>query len=180
MRSLRGIIGICVLAAGTASPSFAQDQEPPSAKSPGTALALSALGTVVPIALSVTAGDGGAAWGLSLGGLVLGPSLGYLYAGETGPALKGIGLRTAVLAATVGAIAAICNTDCSWADALVTVPLVAGAGVATTTVLAIVDIVRVDDRVRARNERIASSQLPLRLTYLPETRSLGLLFTLRR
>ena len=47
MRSLRRFIGICVLTAGTASPSFAQGQEPLSVKSPGTAFALSALGTVV-------------------------------------------------------------------------------------------------------------------------------------
>ena len=187
MRSLRRLIGICALTAGTVLPSFAQEHESLKTKSPGTALTLSALATVVPmgVAFSGAAGEGVLPAGLALGGLILGPSFGYLYAGETGHALKGIGLRAVVLGATIGATTAICTAgecnifgddDGSLAAALI----VALAGFVTTSVLAIRDIGRVDDRVRARNERIARSALSVRVTYLPETRAPAILVTLRR
>ncbi len=158
----------------------------PGMKSPGTATTLSLLGTVAPLGLTMAGvgqAEGAPAW-LLLGGLVVGPSLGYFYAGDTKGALKGLGLRTAVLGATMGTVAAICSSGCSiWGDdngSLAAAGIVALAGLATTTVFAIRDIARADDTVRARNERIALAAVSVDVSYVPEVRAPGVVFTLRR
>jgi len=194
MRSSRRLFGLCISIAVTltpASPASTQEyqfpeDDIPGMKSPGMATALSLLGTVIPIGASfvVDGEDSGALAGsLFLGGALVGPALGYSYAGETGSAFKGIGLRTAVLGATVGLAAAICSGGCDivfgsdgGADAAVAIIL---GGLVATGILAGRDIARVDDAVRARNERIARSAVSIGLQYVPEARAPGLVLTLR-
>jgi hypothetical protein len=180
MRSYRSAFGVGVLAVAIASPLSAQAPGSYRARSPGTALAMSAFGTLVPIGLVVGGAAGDQGGGLLLGGLLLGPSLGYLYGGETGRGLKGIGVRAGVLAVTGLAAAGICSSGCDfWGDdnGAVGAAAVVLLGLVTTSVLAIRDVVRVDDAIRTRNEKRA---LAVRLTYSPELRAPGVLLTLRR
>ena len=167
LRSLRVLACAGPLLAGTAPVLAAQESESYGAKSPRMARTLSFLGTAVPI---VTGGAAGFA-----GGLVLGPLLGYMYSGDTGYGIKQMGVRAAVLGATVGAIGIL---GLSSPDQLgLGVTLLLAGGVATT-VLAVRDIFQVGDRVRARNQRLAA--FTMRPTYFPDSRSAGLLVTWRR
>lgn len=182
---------IIALALAHASRASGQDHplptdELPGMKSPGTATVFSLTGTVVPIGVAVAGADqdGGAAGWLMLGGLLAGPSLGYLYAGDTKGALTGFGLRTAVLGATIGAVAGICSSGCGFwgetngaTDAAVVVALV---GFATTLGLGIRDIIRADDRVKARNAAIARTAVSFGVSYVPEVQAPGVVLTLRR
>lgn len=138
-----------------------QDPEPRGGKSPGTALALSALGTAVPMGIGATS-EGPAVAGLFLGGLILGPALGYVYAGEVGYGLTHAGIRLGVLGATYGGMLAICSAaECGLIfgggdpGATTAAAAVGLAGLGVITGLAVWDIVRVDNRVRARNGRRA-------------------------
>jgi hypothetical protein len=194
MYSSQRLLGVCIVIAMAqipAAPASSQEyqfpaDDIPGMKSPGMATALSLVGTIVPIGASFALGEGqeGLAAGLFLGGLLAGPSLGYLYAGETGSAFKTIGLRTAVLGATIGLAAAACSAGCDifgpdddgWAAA----GLIALGGTAVTAFLAGRDIARADNAVRARNERVARSAVSIGLQYVPEARAPGLVLTLRR
>ena len=105
----------------------------PGFKSGTTALMWSLLGTLVPIGVGVvassTAGeasDNPLPGFLILGGMLVGPALGHFYAGRSGHALAGIGIRTLTLAAFLGGAAASWNGD-SGGDALLLAGLVASA-----------------------------------------------------
>jgi hypothetical protein len=148
-------------------------------RSPGTAVTLSTLGTAVPIALGLAGGG----VGLLAGGLVLGPALGYVYAGEAGRGMAHAGIRAVVLGATVGGAVLICSAgECNVlgpdSGALAAAGILVLGGVVATAVLAVVDIVRVGDRVRARNQRLGA--VTLRPAYFPASRAAGLLVTWRR
>ena len=111
MRTSRRLSGICTMiitvtlapasrASGQDYPFPTNDLPGPNAlpgmKSPGTATTLSLLGTVVPMGLAVSGVAGDTGWGragLMLGGWLLGPSLGYVYAGDAGHGLKGMAAR---------------------------------------------------------------------------------------
>lgn len=190
-RRLLGACSIIAMALTLASPASSQeyqlpDGDIPGMNSPGTATALSLLGTIVPIGASFALGEGsgGLAAGLFFGGFLIGPSLGYLYAGETGAAFSGMGTRTLMLGATLAGMAASCAAGCDifgpdddgWALAGV----VGIVGLAATSFVAGRAIARVDDAVRARNERIAGAAVSVGLTYVPEARGPGLVLTLRR
>ena len=66
-------------------------QPVPAYKSPRTAFLLSLLGTAVPVALSASGGDS-SGWGF-VAGVVMGPSVGHLYAERWGRGLATVGLR---------------------------------------------------------------------------------------
>jgi hypothetical protein len=86
----------------------------PSVKSPGTAFMLSFAATAIPFAIAAKTGDGGAsAGGLVLFSMIVGPSIGHFYAGQSGRAFAGIGVRVGILALTAGAAAQSggCNGD---------------------------------------------------------------------
>jgi hypothetical protein len=136
-------------------------------RSPGTAVTLSALGTAVPIALGLT----GRGVGLLAGGLVLGPALGYVYAGEAGRGMAHAGIRAAILGAAVGGAVAICSAgNCNIGifgesgGELVPAAFFLLGGVVATTVLAVRDINRAGDRLRARNQPLNR----LRVSFVPQ------------
>ena len=183
LRSLRVLACASALSAGTAAALAAQESEPYEAKSPETARRLSLLGTAAPIALgfAVAGHARGKSFTLLVGGIVLGPALGYVYAGETGRGIGGAGIRLAVLGVGAAGAVVICSTgDCNTTSdggAFGAAITFLAAGVVVTTVLASVDIIRVGDRVRARNQRLAA--VSVQPTYFPESRTAGLLVTWR-
>ena len=175
LRSLRVLACAGPLLAGTAPALAAQEPEPYEAKSPEVARGLSILGTVVPLFTPL-------AWVAPL----LGPVPGYVYAGEARRGLAQAGIRVAVLGGTAAAVVGICAVgDCSlgWSGNDETggaLPLAAAVGVAggvSIIVLAVRDILQVDDRVRARNQRLGA--VSVQPTYFPESRTGGLLVTWR-
>ena len=169
----------------------AQEPEPYEARSPGVARRLSVLGTAVPLAAAYAIDKIGfrdpggelAVGGLVLAGIVLGPALGYVYAGEAGRGMAHSGVRAAVVGGTAGAAVVICSgRDCdlfagSPGPELALAGLVVAAGAVLTTMLVVRDIKQVGDRVRARNQRLGA--VSVQPTYFPESRTVGLLVTWR-
>ena len=183
LRSLRVLACAGPLLAGTAPALAAQEPEPYEAKSPEAARRFSILGTVVPIAAGFAIGEAAL---VVYGGLLLGPVLGYVYAGEARRGMAQAGIRAAVLGGTAAVVVGICAVgDCNIAifggpsgGALPLAAAVAVAGGVYTIVLAVRDINQVDDRVRARNQRLGA--VSVQPTYFPESRTAGLLVTWRR
>jgi len=185
MRSLRVVTCAGTLLAGTVAVLPGQEPEPYEAKSPTLARRLSIIGTALPLAVGYALDKGG--YGdevgpVVVGGLILGPVLGYVYAGEAGRGMAQAGLRAAVMGATAGVMIAICSRGgCDplqslGAEAALAV-VVAVAGGVYTGMLIMRDIDGIGDRVRARNQRLgAISVLP---TYFPESRAAGLVLTWR-
>lgn len=158
-RRIHALVWVTVLVAAGPSTLSCQDLEPSGQKSPGAALALSAAGTAVPMGIAWTT-EGAAVAGLFLGGLSLGPALGYVYAGEIGHGLAHAGIRIGVLAGTYGGVSAICSAgECGFLfgggdpGATTAAAALGLAGLAVTTGLALWDIVTVDNRVRDRSAR---------------------------
>ena len=77
---------------GRSSRVHARSYAAPAPKSPGTAFVLSLTSTAAPILLGAAIQDG-VGGVLVLSGLVVGPSVGHLYAGQVGRGLGTIGLR---------------------------------------------------------------------------------------
>ena len=69
----------------------------PATKSPTTAFVLSFASTAVPVAVGAVVGNAGtdAGWYVFLGGIVIGPSVGHFYVGETGRGLATTAIRGA-------------------------------------------------------------------------------------
>jgi hypothetical protein len=189
-RSILALACAGPLLVGTSAGLAAQEPEPHEAKSPGTARLYSLLGTGVPLAGAYAVDKMG--WedprgirtigGLVLGGVILGPVLGYTYSGETKRGMIRAGIRAAVVAGTAGAVFAICeagNCDVlnSAGPELALAGIVALGGGVYTAILIWRDIEDVDDRARARNQRLGA--VSVRPTYFPESRAPGLVFTWR-
>ena len=167
--------------------------------SEGTASRLSALGTIVPVGIGFVLAAtqsgrehqytdyGGYPYTyyddpdqtlpalLISSGIVFGPSLGYFYAGKPGRGFAGIGFRTAIgFGALIGAIA-----TCPWScgpgdgayDAAWGIMIIGGALVAGS---AIYDISKVDNVVRAQNEKHSNPKLSVLPDYFPGHKALGL------
>jgi hypothetical protein len=142
----------------------ARGQEPDrDLKSGRSAFLCSLLGTAVPVGLgaAVLSADsesgGGALAGLAVvGGSLVGPSLGHFYAGRTGRALGGIGIRLVAGAAIVGGFGMSFDSGGgSWGfesdgdgDALM------AAGAALWVTSTIVDIATAPHSAHVRNEKI--------------------------
>jgi hypothetical protein len=151
--------------------------------SESAALGRSLWGTIVPIGvglvIAAAAGnegpDGnagaGALGGLAFtGGLLVGPSLGYFYAGERGRAWRGVGLRVLGFGALIGAAAAsweCYGSECETAGA------VALVGSVVTLGSAIYDIATVRGAVRRRNERAQGVSVRVAPTYSSRQRAAG-------
>lgn len=89
----------------------AQDLETNELKSPGTAPLRSFLGTAAPIAVAYKM-TGNAGISLGVGGVIFGPVLGYVYAGDTKRGLAGATTRAAVVGVTIAAVVGICSLGC--------------------------------------------------------------------
>jgi hypothetical protein len=132
--------------AQTADTAEAAHRVAPRSSSAARALAL--FGTAVPVTFSAATGQGDARPMLA-GALVLGPALGYIYAGNAQVGLRRAGRRALVLGGAAAASAAICAAgDCALglfgSPSGSTLPIaskILAAGMLTTAVLAAADIV---------------------------------------
>lgn len=141
----------CLLNAQAGPPSLS-GADLPGAKSGTTAFAWSFLGTALPIgaalAMSSDDLDDQVVAGFTMvGALVLGPSLGHFYAGRSGRALTGIGLRTLALAAVTAGVAATWSNESDAGSAAGYAGLVLGGAVVLW------DIVRAPHSAKVRNEQ---------------------------
>lgn len=165
-----------------ASASPAVETEIPALKSEGTATLLSLAGTALPITLGLilaSAGDGEGSSGLGLAlfsyGMYFGPATGYWYAGASGAAWKGIGVRLGVSLAGAGLVTLACAAGCELGifdsnpddGGLVIASLAAVATVGVVAYSMIRDISGVDGQVRRHNDEITAGQESPRLTIAP-------------
>jgi hypothetical protein len=182
---VRILAGAAPLLAGTSAVLTAQEPGPDEVKSPGMARRLSILGTSVPLGVAYAIdkiGFGDPEGELAVGGIVLGPVLGYAYAGERGRGMRHAGIRAAVVGGTALTAVVICSgRDCDVLNSpgpeLTLAGAVVAAGAVYTILLIVRDINEVGDRVRARNQRLGA--VSVQPTCFPESRTAGLLFTWR-
>jgi hypothetical protein len=132
--------------------------------SPGSALGLAVAGTLVPVAVGgvMLAGadeseDRAGPVMLALGGLVLGPAVGYLYGGRTGHALAWSGIRTGlVLGSFMGAFG-VCGWGCSAGDpAHDAAWLIMATGTGLAAAAAVYDLTRLKPSLEARRRSTVS------------------------
>lgn len=143
--------------------SMPAEEQIPGMKSETTALLLSLLGTVVPMAMSAPFVHGGSSEEGSdtadfvfLGALVLGPSLGHFYAGRPLRALAGIGVRTACLFATAAGLALSWDSESTGGAALLVGGLIIGGAAAVWDIIGAPQSARVhNDRLREEEHRVS-------------------------
>jgi hypothetical protein len=162
-----------VLSLWTAAAVEAQAEAPHDRRDPTVARVLSGIGTLTPLILQH---EGHAGMPLVMGGIVLGPLPGYLYAGEARSGMTQAAIRAGLLAAGYGGFVAICSAaECdAWESggtwtAGVTVLVVGYFG---STALGLYDVHRVGRVTAARNQRVSS--LSVQPTYLPQTGRTGI------
>ncbi len=182
LQSIRVLACVGTLMAGTVPVLAAQEPEPYGTRSPSVARRRALLGTVIPVAAGFVLDGGQTSTLLVVGGVLLGPVLGYAYQGEVGLGMAQAGIRAAVMGGTVAGAILVCGMggcdifgpdDGGFAPAFA----VLIAGTVATIVLTVRDIDRVGDRVQARNQRLAA--VSVRPTYFRESRAAGLLVTWR-
>lgn len=142
----------------------AGDSLHPQLLSEKTALSRSLTGTLVPTVTIV----------LAVPGLIIGPSLGYFYAGLPRRAWTGIGLRFAGIGGMVSSFA-ICGWDCGPGDDsydLAWVVFISGA--ALTAGSAVYDIATVEGAVRRKNEALLSASMRIVPAYFADAKAVGL------
>lgn len=159
-----------ILAAVLASSAAASDTSSvPGSKSHSDAYKYSLMGTLAPtvVGIGVSAATGGEAGdvgvSLSLGGLVIGPGLGHLYAGNPGRFALGMGIRAVALVGG-GLMASQSSENKEWDESLGQVVLWIGLGATVALGSAIYDIRSTDTSVDRYNN--AHRPLP-RLTVSP-------------
>ena len=190
LRLLRILACAGPLLAGTEPVLAAQEPEPYEVKSPRRARWLSLLGTAAPLAVAyavdkIGVQDSGgelAVGGLVLSGVVFGPVLGYVYAGDLGRGMAHAGIRAAVIGGTALAAVVICSgRDCDIlvdpGPELALAGAVVAAGAVYTAWLVVRDIYQVGDLVLAQDQELAA--FSVQPTYFPESRTAGLLVTWR-
>jgi len=140
-------------------------------------MTLSVVGTLVPLAVSasylLTDGSSYAHANVAAVGLLiapLGPSLGYFYAGATGRALLGLGIRLAGLAGMIGGSYGLDNYDSN--ETLMEAFIIAGAGL--TLASTVIDLAGVKKAVRRHNLKVQKLQVALAPLVSPRTKALGL------
>lgn len=155
---------------------------PAQLPSESAAFGRSLWGTIVPVSVGLVIGAGnegpngnaetGALGFLAFtGGLVVGPSLGYFYAGERGRAWRGLGLRVLGFGALIGAAAAswgCYGNECKTAGA------VALVGSVMTLGSGVYDIATVRGAVRRRNEHAQGVSINVEPTYSSRQRAAGI------
>jgi len=170
-------IGLAVILACV--PARAQAQRP----SESVALNRSLWGTIVPIglglAMAASSGNEGPNGNAEIGalgfvsftgGLVVGPSLGYFYAGQPGRAWLGVGLRTLGFGGLIAAVAA--SWDCYGAECA-KARAAAAVGSALTLGWVIYDIATVRGAVRRHNEVAQGVSVRVAPTYSSRRHAAG-------
>jgi len=185
MRRMGALLAAGLIVGSLALPLRAQesqesrDKAPPPVKlkSEKRAMTLSAVGTLVPLAVSasylLTDGSSYAHANVAAVGLLiapLGPSLGYFYAGATGRALLGLGIRLAGLAGMIGGSYGLDNYDSN--ETLMEAFIIAGAGL--TLASTVIDLAGVKKAVRRHNLKVQKLQVALAPLVSPRTKALGL------
>lgn len=163
MKRWKEIVGIALATLLLSSPAVtragAATDSIPGYRSPGTAVLLSTLGTVVPVAVGLAVTGQEDRYGrkddttpalLIWSGYLIGPSLGHFYAGRPGRAFAGVGIRALATVAVGAAIAATWNEESSAADALGVAGLVTGA------YCTIYDIAQAGHSAKVTNEKLAA------------------------
>jgi hypothetical protein len=151
----------------------------PKLKSEALAFRLSLYGTLIPLTIGL--------FGVRLAflGCLIGPSLGYFYAGLWGKALRGIGVRTLAGAATfagaaigfAGILSGIFggSSAAKEAEEAETLgSLLAYGGVILFAVSGLVDIFSVKSAVWEHNQRLQEKKLSLAPFYLPSSKTIGI------
>jgi hypothetical protein len=143
------------------------------AKSPGTATALSLFGTMTPLFVSKALSDSGdpntATSLLVLGGLLMGPGIGHMYAGNEKRFWGGFGLRLAGLAGMTLSFAASWNNPDSDGAA---VGFLAGSVVYLGSTIH--DIATADNSVRDYNKKYGLTGVSIAPTYFASQNAPGL------
>lgn len=174
-RAIRPALAAALLAVAPAA-GVAQDAMlTPTRKSPGVAVGLSLVGTVLPIYLGTRDRNGsGAGWLLAYG-VFLGPSTGYFYTGRTGRALGGAGMRFGFTLLTAAGIVAACGGDVIWGcQDESAANVVAFMGLGLLGLSAVYDIVGAGSAAREWNDRHQPARLSLAPQVNPVARSGGL------
>ena len=172
-------IAVVVAVILACSPALMQGQR----ASESVALGRSLLGTIVPmgVGLAIVASarndspygsaEAGAIGFVSFaGGLVVGPSLGYFYAGQPGRAWRGVGLRALGVGALIAAAAASWDCHRHACESLGPAVLV---GSAVTLGSAIYDIATVRGAVRRHNREAQRVSVRVAPTYSSQRRAAG-------
>lgn len=177
-------LGVFSLLLFQLTPSFAQNYYHP--KSENAAFALSLFGTALPVGSAILLDmddtkESDFPFYLAVGGLVVGPSLGYFYGGVERRAWKGIALRTMVACGTLFVVALIPdgistrghfsskrNEDSS-SDVVL---LIIGSGV--VAISALTDIFSVSGHVKRRNQKLWYGNFAVLPTYFPKHQTPGL------
>lgn len=133
-------------------------------KSPALATGLSLLGTVGPTALGLlNPGGSGAGWLIAYG-IYVGPSTGYFYAGRSGHAIGGAGMRLGFSALTALGIAGACGGNVWGCEDEEMANVVALVGLGLVGLSAVYDIVGAGSAAREWNAR----HQPPRLSFTPQ------------
>ena len=142
-------------------------------RDPSGATVLSAAFTVLPTlaGIAVFAGDteAGAGYLLFMGGLTLGPAIGYFSTGRVGRGMAGFGIRTGVFIGSLVAACALGWDTCSGSQESTAVAVLVG-GLAITAALAVYDIVKVRRKLPAET----AARATVYPTYVAATKSPGI------
>ncbi len=142
-------------------------------RDPSGATVLSAVFTVLPTlaGIAVIAGDteSGAGYLLFMGGLTLGPAIGYFSTGRVGRGMAGFGIRTGVFIGSFVAAFGICGGTCSDSQRSTGTAVLVG-GLAITAALAVYDIVKVRRKLPAET----AARATVYPTYVAATKSPGI------
>jgi hypothetical protein len=163
------------------APSRAQEgQDQPNAdvklKSESTAVMLSAVGTLVPLALaslrsSSPRHESDASDAVLAVSMLVGPSLGYFYAGLVGRGFGGLGVRAIGLAGLIGGLSLLLD-DMNKKPAL-GVPLLLAGGVLFFGSM-FYDLAKVRKAVRRHNSRLQGVSLNVAPVLAPKSKTVGL------
>ena len=156
-----------------------KSQTKPGLKSETKAFHLSFLSTIIPatvgIGLAVTdekveeqAVAGGAVFSF---GIIVGPSVGYIYGGRSGRGWAGVGIRSALIVGTV-LLAAATAGDGEIGGGEAPAIIVLG-GVTAATIVAIIDIATVKKAVRKRNQELGEKNWMMAPKYFARSRAGG-------
>jgi len=104
-----------------------------------------------------------------MGGLTLGPAMGYFSTGRIGRGMAGFGIRTGVFIGTIAAGFGICGWTCTDSQQSTAAAVVLG-GLTLTTALAVYDIAK----VRRKLPAATASRVSVYPTYVAATKSPGI------